>query len=49
MRFFDYIDGELCAETVPLRAIAEAVGTPTYVYSKATLEHHYDVLKAALH
>ncbi|KAF0117874.1 MAG: diaminopimelate decarboxylase [Hyphomonadaceae bacterium] len=49
MRFFDYIDGELCAETVPLRAIAEAVGTPTYVYSKATLEHHYNVLKAALH
>jgi diaminopimelate decarboxylase len=48
MRFFDYIDGEFCAESVQLRTIAEAVGTPTYVYSKATLEHHYNVLKDAL-
>jgi diaminopimelate decarboxylase len=47
MRFFDYQDGQLCAEHVPLSVIAEAVGTPVHVYSKATLEHHYNVFKAA--
>jgi diaminopimelate decarboxylase len=47
MRFFDYQDGQLCAENVPLTQIAEAVGTPVYVYSRATLEHHYNVFKAA--
>jgi diaminopimelate decarboxylase len=40
--------GELCAENVPLRAIAEAVGTPTYVYARATLERHYRVMDEAL-
>ena len=48
MRHFAYRDGELHAEGVPLRAIAEAVGTPTYVYSTATLERHYKVFKDAL-
>ncbi|MBN8649428.1 MAG: alanine racemase, partial [Caulobacterales bacterium] len=48
MRHFSYINGEFCAELVPLRQIAEAVGTPCYVYSKATLEHHYNALKNAL-
>jgi diaminopimelate decarboxylase len=47
MRFFDYQDGQLCAENVPLAAIAQAVGTPVHVYSRATLEHHYTVFKAA--
>ena len=41
-------DGELRCEDVPLRAIAEAVGTPVYVYSTATLERHLDVFRAAL-
>ncbi len=49
MRFFDYKDGNLCAEEVSLRQIAEEVGTPTYVYSTATLKRHYEVLKGALH
>jgi diaminopimelate decarboxylase len=31
MRFFDYRDGALCAEDVPLAEIAEAVGTPVYI------------------
>ncbi len=48
MRHFSYIDGEFCAELVPLSEIANQVGTPTYVYSKATLEHHYNALKHAL-
>jgi diaminopimelate decarboxylase len=47
MRFFDYQDGQLCAENVPLAQIAQAVGTPVHVYSRATLEHHYNVFKAA--
>lgn len=48
MRHFQYLDGQLHAEGVPLFAIADAVGTPTYVYSRATLEHHYAVFAAAL-
>jgi diaminopimelate decarboxylase len=39
---------ELACEDVPLSRIAEAVGTPVYVYSTATLERHYRVLEAAL-
>jgi diaminopimelate decarboxylase len=41
MDHFSYIDGALHAEGVALSRIAEAVGTPTYVYSTATLVHHY--------
>ncbi len=48
MNHFDLIGGELHAEHVPLSAIAEAVGTPVYVYSRATLERHARVFKAAL-
>ncbi len=48
MDHFQYRDGELCAETVPIRRIAEAVGTPFYCYSTATLERHYRVFADAL-
>jgi diaminopimelate decarboxylase len=44
---FEYRDDELCCEDVPLAAIAAAIGTPAYVYSSATLAHHYNVFKAA--
>jgi diaminopimelate decarboxylase len=47
MRFFDYQHGTLCAENVPLSVIAEEVGTPVYVYSRATLEHHFTVFRRA--
>jgi len=47
MNHFDYRDGELCCEDVPLSAIAEAVGTPAYVYSTATLERHFKVFRDA--
>jgi diaminopimelate decarboxylase len=47
MRHFSTVSGDLYAEGVPLRAIAEAVGTPTYVYSTATLERHYTVFRDA--
>jgi len=39
--------GHLHCEEVPLRTIAEAVGTPAYVYSHATLSRHYAVFDEA--
>ena len=47
MNHFHYLKGELHAEEVPLRAIADQVGTPVYVYSRATLVRHFDVISAA--
>jgi diaminopimelate decarboxylase len=38
---FNYKNGELYCENVPAAKIAAEVGTPAYVYSKATLIHHY--------
>jgi diaminopimelate decarboxylase len=48
MNHFELRDGELHCEDVPLAAIAAAVGTPVYVYSTATFERHYTVLREAL-
>lgn len=42
------LDGVLHAEAVPLPRIAEAVGTPVYVYSRATLTRHARVFRDAL-
>ena len=47
MNHFDYVNGVLHAENVPVPAIAEAVGTPFYCYSTATLERHYTVFSKA--
>jgi diaminopimelate decarboxylase len=44
---FAYRDGVLHAERVTLVALAEAVGTPFYCYSTATLERHYRVFAGA--
>ncbi|MDY6841799.1 MAG: diaminopimelate decarboxylase, partial [Pseudomonadota bacterium] len=41
MDHFNYRDGELYAEDVPVSTIADRFGTPAYVYSRATLERHY--------
>jgi diaminopimelate decarboxylase len=41
MNHFELRGGELWCEGVRLADIAAAVGTPTYVYSTATLERHY--------
>ena len=38
---------ELQCEDVPLARIAEATGTPVYIYSSATLEHHYRAFQGA--
>ncbi|MCH7550670.1 MAG: diaminopimelate decarboxylase [Proteobacteria bacterium] len=48
MDHFQYTDGELCAEAVPIRHIADDVGTPFYCYSTATLERHYRVFAEAV-
>lgn len=47
MNHFEYRGGALCCEGVELSRIADAVGTPAYIYSSATLERHYDVFKGA--
>lgn len=48
MDHFALRNGELYAEDVPLARIAEEVGTPAYVYSRATLERHARVFREAL-
>jgi diaminopimelate decarboxylase len=48
MNHFELKNGVLHAEQVPLPQIAEAVGTPVYVYSRATLERHAQVFREAL-
>ena len=48
MDHFDFRDGVLYAEDTPLTAIADAVGTPVYVYSRATLARHARVFREAL-
>lgn len=48
MDHFNYKDGLYYAEDVPLTDIASQFGTPCYVYSRATLERHYQVFDQAL-
>lgn len=47
MDHFCYRDGRLWCEGVDLTDLAGRAGTPTYVYSRATLEMHYDKLVEA--
>jgi diaminopimelate decarboxylase len=47
MHHFAYRNGVLHAEAVSLVALADAVGTPFYCYSTATLERHYRVFADA--
>ena len=48
MDHFSYVDGAMQVEQVPMEAIAQAVGTPVYVYSTATLERHVGVFREGL-
>jgi diaminopimelate decarboxylase len=48
MNHFDLLDGHFHAEKVALSEIADAVGTPTYVYSTATIRRHARVFREAL-
>lgn len=48
MDHFNYRDGRLLAEDCDLAGLAASHGTPCYVYSRATLEHHWRVFDTAL-
>lgn len=47
MHHFQYRGDHLLCEEVPIERIAEAVGTPFYLYSHATLTHHFRVVDQA--
>jgi diaminopimelate decarboxylase len=47
MNNFEYRNGEMFAEGVPLKRVAREVGTPAYVYSLATLKRHFRVFDQA--
>ncbi|PCJ39576.1 MAG: diaminopimelate decarboxylase [Alphaproteobacteria bacterium] len=47
MDHFGFKQGEIYAEDLPVRTIAEAVGTPFYCYSTETLIRHYNVFSQA--
>jgi diaminopimelate decarboxylase len=47
MDFFNYKNGRLLAEEVDVEKIAASVGTPVYIYSKATILDHYEKVKKA--
>lgn len=47
MDHFHYQNHTLYAEQVPVSEIIDAVGTPCYIYSKATLTRHYQVFDEA--
>ncbi|MEO0226373.1 MAG: diaminopimelate decarboxylase, partial [candidate division WOR-3 bacterium] len=47
MNFFNYRDGSLFCEDIPLEQIGERFGTPCYVYSYQTLARHYHRLVKA--
>ncbi len=48
MNHFQIIKGVMHVEDVPLPAIARDVGSPVYVYSRATLERHADIFREGL-
>ncbi len=47
MDYFNYKDGVLHAEQVPLPEITDRYGTPCYVYSRATIERHWHAFDKA--
>lgn len=47
MSFFNYRDGLLHAEDVPIPAIASTYGTPAYIYSRRAIEHQWHALDSA--
>ncbi len=48
MDHFQYQNGELFAEQVPLSKVASKVSTPCYVYARATLERHWHAFDQAI-
>ncbi len=47
MHHFNYENNALFCEKVPVARIADAVGTPFYLYSHATLKRHFTAFDAA--
>jgi diaminopimelate decarboxylase len=47
MDHFSYTEGQLFCEGIPMARLARSVGTPAYVYSRATFLDHYDRLAEA--
>jgi len=47
MHWFTYKNGTLYADDVPLTEVAAGYGTPTYVYSRRTLDRHIDTIDGA--
>lgn len=47
MHNFEYRQGELYCEQVPVSQIAKQVGTPCYIYSHATLIRHIEAYESA--
>ncbi len=47
MHYFNYCDGELFCENVPVRKIVEVTGTPVYIYSAKTIKRHFKVFDSA--
>ena len=48
MNYFEYREGQLFAEDLPITQLAEQYGTPLYIYSRATLTRHYQVWTESL-
>lgn len=44
---FNYIDGHLCCDGVPVQEIASEFGTPCYVYSSAVLRRRFERIRNA--
>jgi diaminopimelate decarboxylase len=47
MDYFNYKNGKLFAENTDVERIAAEVGTPVYIYSKATFKEHLQKIKEA--
>jgi diaminopimelate decarboxylase len=48
MDYFNYQQGRLYAEQVDLTELAQQYGTPAFVYSRATIERHWQAFDAAM-
>ena len=47
MDYFNYKNGKLFAENADVEKIVAEVGTPVYIYSKATFRNHLEKIKTA--
>ncbi len=47
MNYFDYRDGRLFAEEIPVSEIVQRIGTPVYIYSARTLRRHFRIIRQA--